>query len=302
MPTLVLGDGNTMPVIGFGTFQIPAAETEQAVTTALSVGYRHIDTAEFYQNEQPIGRALSASGTKRDDVFITTKLDPGNPAWGQTAKTYDTTIAACKASVQNLGVEYVDLYLIHTPLSGKDGRLEQWRALVECKSLGLCRSIGVSNFEVHHLEELEAAGLPVPAANQVELHPLCQKAALLQYMRARSILPIAYSSLAPLSSWREGYTALGGSKSDAAKATPLTIPAIAQKLGVSEARLLLRYATQKGWAVLPKSVREDRMRANMDLGSFEVSDADMAQLDGMESGEAFAFGAPGQAFDPTKVD
>jgi 2,5-diketo-D-gluconate reductase A len=299
--TLTLRDGRTMPAIGFGTFQIPASETENVVATALAVGYRHIDTAEFYANEKEVGMAIAASGVSRGDIFITTKLDPGNAAWGQTVKTYEATIAACETSVRNLGSGAIDLYLIHTPLSGKQARLDQWRALVECQRRGLCVSVGVSNFETHHLEEMEAAGLPTPAANQIELHPLCQKASLLSFMAERSILPIAYSSLAPLSSWRDGYTALGGSKSGEATATPLTIPAMATRLGVSEARLLLRYALQRGWAVLPKSVKEERMRDNFDLRSFEIGAADMATLDALENGMAFAFGAPGAAFDPSKV-
>ena len=299
--TLTLGDGNQMPVVGFGTFQIPAADTEQAAARALAMGYRHIDTAEFYANEEPIGRAIAASGLARSEVFITTKLDPGNPSWGQAVKSYEDTIAACTESVRRLGVERVDLYLIHTPLSGKAARIEQWRALVECQRRGLCASIGVSNFEINHLEELKAAGLPAPAANQIELHPLCQKRALLAYMRERAILPIAYSSLAPLAAWRDGYTALGGSKSADATATPAAIPQMAARLGVSEARLLLRYAVQKGWAVLPKSVREARMRDNFDLVSFAISPEDMATLDAMDNDQAFAFGAPGAAFDPSKV-
>jgi 2,5-diketo-D-gluconate reductase A len=301
LPKRELGDGNTMPTLGFGTFCIPDEEAEGTVGSAFRVGYRHIDTAEFYKNEAGVGRAVAACGLERADVFITTKLDPGNPAWGQAVKTFDTTIAACKESLSKLGVSQIDLYLIHTPLSGKEARLDQWKALLECQRLGLCKSIGVSNYDIGHIQEIEEAGLPMPAANQLELHPMCQKAALLEHMRVRKILPIAYSSLAPLSSWREGYSAFGGSKADAAKATPSPVAGIAARLSVSEARVLLRYAVQKGWAILPKSVREERMRDNADLASFDLSAEDMAELDAMESGAAFAFGAQGQAFDPTKV-
>ena len=301
--TFELGDGNRLPAVGFGTFTIPDADAERCVATALRRGYVHIDTAEFYGNERGVGRAIAASGLARSSVFVTTKLDPGAVQWGQTAKTYETTLAACERSVrERLGLSYVDLYLIHTPLSGREGRVEQWRACVECQRLGLCKSIGVSNFEVHHLEELEAAGLPPPAANQIELHPLCQKRELLAYMRARGIAPIAYSSLAPLSTWREGYAAFGGSKSGGALATSSRISEVAKRVGVSEAKLLLRYALQKGWAVLPKSVSDARLRENIDLASFTIPEPEMAALDAMESDAAYAFGSPGEPFDPTKFD
>ena len=301
--TFELGDGKRIPDVGFGTFQIPPTDSERCTTLALQIGYRHIDTAEFYQNESGVGKALLASGLERDSVFVTTKLDPGAVIWGQTAKTYETAVASCKQSLEALGLSYIDLYLIHTPLSGKEGRLAQYTALLECQRLGLCKSVGVSNYEISHLQEIESAGLPPPAANQVELHPMCQKRALLDHMRARKILPIAYSSLAPLSSWREGYVAaFTGSKSGDAKSTPDVIREIAERVGVTEARLLLRYALQKGWPVLPKSVKEDRMRANLDLHSFHIPDAEMATLDAMDQDAAYAFGQPGKPFDPSKVD
>ena len=299
--TFTLGDGNTMPAIGLGTFQIPDAEVDEPVATALKLGYKHIDTAEFYANEAGVGRALAASGVARESVFITSKLNPGNPNWGQTVKTYETTIEACKESVRKLGVDKIDLYLVHTPFSGKEARIEQWRALVECQRLGLCKSIGVSNYGIKHLQELTEAGLPTPSANQLELHPLCQKKELLEFMKANGkILPIAYSSLAPLSEWRDGYTAMAGSKDESAKAdgTPSLVSEVASKLGVSAPRLLLRYALQKGWCILPKSVREERLKENFDL-SFEIGVAEMERLDGLEADKALAFGSAGQPLDPT---
>ena len=286
----------------FGRFTIPEADAERCTALALGAGYKHIDTAEFYQNEAGVGRAIAASGIARERIFVTTKLDPGAVIWNQTAKTYETAVAACKQSVERLGLSHVDLYLIHTPLSGRESRLAQWTACVECQRLGLCTSIGVSNFKIAHLQELEEAGLPLPAANQIELHPLCQKKALLAYMAARRILPIAYSSLAPLSTWREGYSAFGGSKSGDALATPSQVRAVAARVGVSESRLLLRYALQKGWAVLPKSVSAARIRENIDLVGFSIPDEEMAALDAMERDAAFAFGKAGEPFDPSKFE
>ena len=257
------------------------------------------------QNEAGVGRGLRASGLKREEVFLTTKLAPSIRGESSVPdpssfKTTRMTIESCEASVGRLGT-YADLYLIHTPFSGRERRLEQWRACVECQQRGLVRSIGVSNFGVSHLKEIEASGLPLPAANQLELHPLAQKPRLLSYMRDKGIAPIAYSSLAPLSTWRRDYATFTGSKGAKDRATPPLVQGIAARLGVSEARVLLRYGLQKGWAVLPKSTREERMRENLDLDSFVLSDADIATLDAMEQDTPLAFGSDGRPFDPTSV-
>lgn len=290
-----LGDGIAMPAVGFGTFQIPEAEAAEPTSIALSVGYRHIDTAEMYANSAAIGRAIKSSGVSRDDLFITTKVS--------ASSTFDATLSLCERATQQLGVKQVDLILVHTPFGGKDVRLAKYRGLVEAQRRGLTRSIGVSNFDVKHLEELAAEGLPTPAANQLELHPLNQKRALLEYMGAKKILPIAYSSLAPLSTWRDGYTSFGGSKAAGATATvDSPIATMAARMGVSEARLMLRYALQKGWPILPKSVREERIRSNFDVNSFVITDDDMTKLDAMDSDAAFAFGNREQPVDPCKAD
>lgn len=218
------------------------------------------------------------------------------------SSTYEATLDFIDKAIQQLGVKHIDLILVHTPFGGKDIRLAKYRGLVEAQRRGLTRSIGVSNFDVPHLEELAAEGLPPPAANQLELHPLCQKKALLAYMRDKNILPIAYSSLAPLSTWRAGYTAFAGSKAaDAATELQSPITAIAARVGVSESKLLLRYAIQKGWAVLPKSVRMERIADNFDLHSCSISEAEMAELDAMDSDAAFAFGEAGNPVDPSKA-
>ena len=286
-----LGDGNTMPGVGLGTFQVKGAACEAAVTAALRAGYRHIDTAEGYGNEGDVAKGIEAAGVDRASVFITTKLWPGNPAWGMPAKTYAETIAACKNSVAKLGGSSIDLYLIHAPMAGSEkARVEQWKALVECRRLGLCKSIGVSNYGIAHLSEIAEAGLPMPAANQLELHPMNQSSALVSYMTMHKILPIAYSSLALLSSWREGYTRIKGTKAD--EDTESSVRSVAERRGVSPARLLLRYALQKGWPCLPKTTHEARLRENIDLDSFELSTQDMAALDALESGTPFAWDAP----------
>ena len=191
----------------------------------------------------------------------------------------------------------MDLYLIHTPLGGgKEGRLAQWRGLVECQRRGLCKSIGVSNFSVKHIEELLEAGLPVPAANQIELHPYTQKPELLAYMKKHGIGVIAYSSLAPLSTWREGEQS---NKTDADRAEPSPFAAIAASHGWSEAKVLMRWALQRGFAILPKSTHKERIVANLDLFDGELTVDEMATMDALDRNQCFAFGAPGSKMDPS---
>lgn len=289
-----------MPAVGLGTFQIPDQEVEAPILSALKSGYKHIDTAEFYHNEEGIGRALAKSGMA-NKCFITTKVWPGGANMGPV-KNFDETLAACKASREKLGVDMVDLIIMHGPFGGKEARIQQFSALVEAQKQGVCKSIGVSNYSRKHLMELADAGLPVPACNQVELHPMGQKSDLVAYMKLNNILPVAYSSLVPLASWREGYTKYGGSIEDGKKATPSPVSEIASQLNVSEAQVLLRWAIQKEFCVLPKSTKEARIAQNFDLGSFVLSDAAMQSLDGMESNTSAAFGNPGQPFDPVSFD
>ena len=185
-----LTDSIQMPVVGFGTYLINDDETQPAVFRAIRAGYRHVDTAEAYGNERGVGQAIAASmnalGLSRDEIFVTTKLWPGNPAWGQEAKTYGATLESLDASLARLGLDHVDLYLIHAP-SGGEQRLEEWRALVELKRLGKARAVGVSNFRESHIEEIREAGLPLPDANQIELHPWSQKPDLVAYLERNGI-------------------------------------------------------------------------------------------------------------------
>mgnify|MGYP005692793377 FL=1 len=167
-----------MPTIGFGTYLISDSDAPKAINSAIKIGYRHIDTAEVYRNEVGIGLGLKDSFNqfflKRDDIFITSKVFPGNPSWGREAKNYKMCIEACDNSLERLNLDYLDCYLIHAPFC-KDLRLEQWKALCDLKKTGKTRTIGVSNYSQSHIQEIINAGLEVPEFNQIELHPWCQK-------------------------------------------------------------------------------------------------------------------------------
>lgn len=297
-PAFALNATTAIPAVGFGTYLISNENAEIAVSTAIKVGYRHIDTASGYRNELTVGAGikmgLKDAGTGRENLFVTTKLWPGNPAWGDPPKTGTQTIAECDASLNRLGLDYVDLYLIHAPFGG-DMRLEQWRALLEIQKSGKARSVGVSNFNQQHLEEIKAAGLAMPDANQIELHPWSQKPGLIADMAKNDIAPIAYSSLAPLSTWRvaEGQDS---AKTDEMKADETAFQDMAAKYNVSEAQLLLRWGVQNGYAVLPKSLNPERMRQNIDLFSFSIDGEDMAQMATMDRGDGFAWASG----DPSK--
>jgi 2,5-diketo-D-gluconate reductase A len=295
VPTTTLAKQVEIPMVGFGTYLIEPADTERAVLQALRAGYRHVDTAEMYANEEGVGAAIRTfvgeQGLSRSDIFVTTKLWPGNPAWGMPAKTYDATLESLEGSLRRLQLDHVDLYLIHAPLN-PEHRLEQWRALVELRRLGKARAIGVSNYAQPHIEEIRSASLPLPDANQIELHPWSQKRELTAYLADSGILPIAYSSLVPLSSWRvaEGHDS---AKTDAMRAdgdragSPFKV--MADKYGVSEAQVLLRWAVQSGYPVLPKSTNPTRLHANIDLFSFAVDADDMAQMATLDRGAGVAW-------------
>lgn len=289
--TFALNKDTAIPAVGFGTYLISNDDAEGAIMSAIAAGYRHIDTASGYRNEESVGagirNGLEAEGLSRTELFVTAKLWPGNPAWGDAPKTGTQTIAECNASLSRLGLDYVDLYLIHAPYGG-DMRLEQWRALLELQASGKVRSVGVSNFNESHLDEIAAAGLPMPDANQIELHPWSQKPGLLAHMAKHDIAPIAYSSLVPLSTWRTE-PGQDSAKTDEMKADNTAFKDMAEKYGVSEAQLLLRWGVQNGYAVLPKSLNPERMRQNLDLFTFTIDDADMAQMATMDRGDGVAW-------------
>ena len=192
-----LSSGGSIPLLGFGTYLMTSEQCEVAVLKALQLGYRHIDTAEFYDNHVGIAKAIAASGVKREDIFITDKVSPDG-FFGMPCKTYDGVMNSLKTRLDLLQIEYVDLYLIHHPFA-KDERINQWRALVDAQKQGLIKHIGVSNWSEKHIEEIKSADplLPYPAVNQIELHPLCTQTALIPYLKSKDIVPVAYSSLAP---------------------------------------------------------------------------------------------------------
>lgn len=297
--TFPLGRNGTIPAVGYGTYLISSEDAPLAVRTAIECGYRHVDTASGYRNEEAVGEGIrsgmASAGLSRDDVFVTTKLWPGNPAWGDAPKTHAQTIEECRASLDRLGFDRVDLYLIHAPYGGPE-RLSQWRALIELQQAGKARAIGVSNFSQTHLEEIRKAGLPMPDANQIELHPWSQKPELLAYMADSGIAPIAYSSLVPLATWRTG-EGQASAKTAGMKADGGTFAGMAARYGVTEAQFLLRWGIQNGFAVLPRSLNPERIRQNIDLEGFEIGEADMAAIRGMDRGDgvAWASGDPSHA-------
>jgi 2,5-diketo-D-gluconate reductase A len=261
VPTIGLNNGVEIPQFGFGVFQVPPEETEQAVRAAFDAGYRHIDTAQMYENEEGVGRALAASGLPRDEVFVTTKLNNGSHG-------YDTAQRALDASLQRLGTDHVDLFLIHWPRPGDNRYVETWRALEKIAAEGKARSIGVSNFTVAHLERLAADADTVPAVNQVELHPRFTQAELRSYHGEHGIATEAWSPI--------------GQGGDLLRDP--TLVQLGEKYGKTPAQVVLRWHVQLGNIVFPKSMRPERMRENIDVYDFELSREDMQDISGLDRG------------------
>ncbi len=283
-----------MPTIGFGTYLIPNEEAQKTISIALKIGYRHIDTAEVYRNEMGIGLGLkdtfSQLSLQRDEVFVTSKVFPGNPSWGREPKNYKMCIEACDSSLKKLNLDYLDCYLIHAPFC-KDLRLEQWKALCDLKKEGKTRTIGVSNYSQLHIQEIINEGLEVPEYNQIELHPWCQKEELVSFLKEKNIKVVAYSSLVPLEGWRakpNQASAKSQSMKEDGADNSSPFKRMAKKYGVSEAQILLKWGLQMGFVILPKSSDENRIRENFDL-SFQIDDSDMKEISTMDKGDGIAW-------------
>jgi 2,5-diketo-D-gluconate reductase A len=260
VPAVELNNGVQIPQFGFGVFQIPSEETAQAVRTALETGYRHIDTAQLYGNEAGVGAGIAESGLAREDVFVTTKL-------AIDAHGHDNAITALEGSLRRFGFDYVDLYLIHWPLPGKDNYVPTWQGLEDILRAGKARAIGVSNFQPAHLDRLAEETSTVPAVNQIELHPALQQAELRDYHRAHGIATQAWSPLA---------------RADVLGDPVLT--GLAEKHGRTAAQIVLRWHVQLGNIVFPKSVSPERMRQNIDVFGFELDDEDMGEIGRLDEG------------------
>lgn len=282
VPGIQLNSGGVIPQLGLGVWQAEDAECERAVQYALEVGYRHVDTAAAYGNEEAVGRGLAAGGVDRDEYYVTTKL------WNAD-QGYEQTFPAFSASLDKLGLDYVDLYLIHWPLQDAERRHRTWDALVDIQASGRARSIGVCNFEPHHLAELLEHTDVVPAVDQVELHPHLPQHQIRDYATEHGIAV-------------ESWSPLGGSPRKGKASSLLSDPvitAVGDRYGKSPAQVLIRWHLQQGLIVIPKSVHEERIAANLDVFDFELDADDLATIDGLDDGQRFGahpdtanFGAP----------
>ncbi|HSS42251.1 MAG TPA: aldo/keto reductase [Solirubrobacterales bacterium] len=260
VPVLTLHDGVEIPQLGFGVFQIPPEETQEKVEEALGAGYRHVDTAAAYRNEAGVGAALAATGIRREDVFVTTKL------WN-SEQGYDSTLAAFQKSIERLGTGTVDLYLIHWPLPAKDLFLDTWRAFERIQEEGGARSIGVSNFRVEDLERLRAEAETQPTVNQIELHLRLQQAELRAWHADHDVATEAWSPLAQGEVLEDG-----------------TVETVAAHHDRTPAQVILRWHLQLGNVVIPKSSSPERIRENFEVFDFELSEDDMAALERLDTG------------------
>jgi 2,5-diketo-D-gluconate reductase A len=262
VPTIALNDGTKIPQLGFGVFKVAPGEAERIVSDALEVGYRHIDTAAAYRNEEEVGRAINASGIPRDEIYVTTKL------WNTDHGT-QAAFDAIDASLEKLGLDHVDLYLIHWPRPDLDLYVETWLAMEQMKADGRTTSIGVSNFNIPHLERIIAASDTVPAVDQVELHPAFAQRPIREYAKANGIAV-------------EAWGPLGQGKYDLFGMPPLADIAAAH--GVTAAQVVIRWHLQNGIILFPKSSSRERMAQNFDVFGFELTPAERASIDSLDQG------------------
>ncbi len=253
MQTYQLLDGNTLPQLGFGTYKLLGEDCTRAVSEAIACGYRSIDTATLYENEEAVGEGIRQSGLKREEIQITTKIR--NEDQG-----YESTLQACRKSLEKLGVEYIDLYLIHWP--GFTLYEDTYRAMMTLKKDGLIRSAGVSNFLPEHLEKIRLAGLETPVVNQIETHPYLKQEEIISYCQTKGILIECWS---PLMRMRPG-------------ALDPTIVSIAERLHRTPAQVVLRWEIQQGFRPIPKTGNMERMKENLQIFDFSLSDEDMCAI------------------------
>lgn len=260
VPSIVLNNAVKVPQLGFGVYQIEPDEVRGATELALDAGYRHIDTAAAYANEAGVGQAVRNSGIPRDEIFITTKLRNADQG-------YESALAAFEHSRRELGVDVIDLYLVHWPYPRHNRFVDSWKALEKLYAEGAVRAIGVSNFLEPHLDRILAEGEIVPAVNQIELHPSFQQAELTRYSAARGIAVEAYSPL--------------GQGEDLNSAV---VRRLAETHGVTPAQIILRWHLQLGHIVIPKSVAAERIQENIDVFDFSLSEQEVVLISGLESG------------------
>jgi 2,5-diketo-D-gluconate reductase A len=277
IPSVELNDGNTIPQLGFGVFKVPPEETARAVEAALRIGYRHIDTAEMYANERGVGEAVHATGLDRSEVFITSKLNNG-------AHRPDDARRAFEQTLTELGSDYVDLFLIHWPLPALYGGdfVSTWNTLVEFKQSGRARSVGVSNFQIEHLDRLRAESDLLPAVNQIELHPYLLNERVREHGENLGIATEAWSPIAR-----------GNVLDDP------TVTEIARTHERTPAQVVLRWHIQRGRIVFPKSTRPARIKENFGLFDFELAPAELRRLETLDKGEAGRTGPNPETFNPS---
>jgi 2,5-diketo-D-gluconate reductase A len=263
IPHVSLNDGNSIPQLGYGVFKVPPAETERTVSEALELGYRHIDTAAIYANEEGVGAAIAASGIPRDELFITTKL------WNDRHDGEEPHVAIAE-SLDKLGLEQVDLYLVHWPTPARENYVHAWQKMIEIREAGRARSIGVSNHLVPHLERIVEATGVVPAVNQIELHPALTQREIADWAAAHGVV---------IESWGP----LGQGKYDLFGAEPVAAAAVAH--GKTPAQVVIRWHLQHGFVVFPKSVRRARLAENLDVFDFALTDPEIAAIDALDPGD-----------------
>ena len=279
-----------MPSTGFGVFQLSAEEAEKSVAEAFRQGFRMVDSSEAYGNETGTGRGLKLAGLPREEYFVITKLFPDS-SQNVYGKDYQETKAILKRQLRELQLDYVDLYLIHAPIAAN--RMEEWRALTDLRQEGMVKHIGVSNYNVKTLEEIHQSGLTMPEVDEIEFHPIDQQRETDTYLDEHGIVKIAYSSLAPLSNWRQAPGEGGEVFADIKRDCEAAAKDIADRLGISANKVLLRYGMQHGYIVLSRSRSVVHIQDNLDLFNFELSQADMQRLDSFDQEQFLAWASSG---------